>query len=206
MRPPHMVRGRPCITASCAGPRGTCGARRSRRCRAQADHPALSCSAPRTPRRTAARPEVKGGGRASHRALARRAHDQDPLRRRRTRTTSRHPADARPSAATPASRRPSSAILWLRRCASPMRPYDSDGLRAFLIERGTKPVHSQQSDPQAPPPLRWCSLEHALFRRKHSRRLSGSWRIPWVGRAREGRPAFARWPRRCGLRPCGSGA
>ena len=49
-------------------------------------------------------------------------------------------------------------------------------------------------------------LEHALFRRKHSRRLSGSWRIPWVGRAREGRPAFARWPRRCGLRPCGSGA
>jgi transposase len=82
--------------------------------------------------------EKEGGG-AGDWSLARRAHHKNPRHRRCARTPHRHRSDAWPSrrrsCRDSANQRRSSGG-----CLAADTAYDSDGLRRFLLQRGTVPV------------------------------------------------------------------
>src|SRR5271163_964158 len=131
-----MVRRRRSTTGSAAGRCAACGGG----CLKRWPEPSPAMAKPSTarpPRRTGRRRAEKGGPGAGDWPLARRAHDENPRCRRRARTSHRHRSDARPATRVAAAL--INAVPRGCRLAADAA-YDSDGLRLFLLERGTVPV------------------------------------------------------------------
>src|SRR3954454_18596178 len=145
MRHPNMDRGRPCTTVSCAGPSEAYGARCS------SARP-LGRSAQRTPARLPPRQ-----GPSLRRRRQRGAERQAIGRSRGGRTTKVHLAvdeQGRPRAIEVTPSQLGDARMALALVGALPAPvlciadaaYDSDGLRAFLIERGTHPDGQRRWD------------------------------------------------------------
>ncbi len=92
-----------------------------------------------TARLTARRRAEKGGAGAGDWPLARRAHHENPRHRRRARTPHRHRSDAGHLGDVRVATALISGVPAGGRLAADTA-YDSDGLRRFLLERGTVPV------------------------------------------------------------------